>query len=277
MRIPNCRQRGFTLIELLVVIAIIGILAGLLLPSLSRAKETARTTTCLNNFRQMSISIKLWIDDHDGKFPPAAVPDPLFPKDTRQTLGGFDPITGFLALVPSAMARPLYDYMKPSEVYRCPADKGQRILPCVCEHGGQYKPSNWETIGCSYQYNAGGLVTLTGGGFKVPPADPAEGLASKSEDWVPNPSHYILLHEPPARLYGCPNGEVEWYQWHYARGASDISDPQRARQQFISPIMFVDGHAAIHDFSKALSLDPYYPYEPTEDWTWYKPAIDLVP
>ena len=41
--------------------------------------------------------------------------------------------------------------------------------------------------------------------------------------------------------------------------------------------MFVDGHAAIHDFSRALSLYPYYPYEPTEDWTWYKPAIDPLP
>ena len=270
MRIHNRRQRGFTLIELLVVIAIIGILAGLLLPSLSRAKEKARTATCLNNFRQMSISIKLWIDDHNGKFPPVVVPDPIIPKDTRQTLGGYDPFPGFLPQVPSAMARPLYEYMKPSEVYRCPADKGQRILPCVCEGGGHYKPSNWETIGCSYQYNAGGLTTLAGGGFKVPPADPDEGLARKSEDWVPDPSQYILLHEPPARLYGCLSGEVEWYQWHYARGASDISDPpQRAHQQFISPIMFVDGHAAIHDFSKALSRDPYYPYEPTE-------GLDLV-
>ena len=108
MRIHNRRQRGFTLIELLVVIAIIGILAGLLLPSLSRAKEKARTATCLNNFRQMSISIKLWIDDHNGKFPPAAVPDPIIPKDTRQTLGGYDPFPGFLPQVPSAMARPLY-------------------------------------------------------------------------------------------------------------------------------------------------------------------------
>jgi prepilin-type N-terminal cleavage/methylation domain-containing protein len=251
MNTKNRARRGFTLIELLVVIAIIMILASMLLPSLSRAKEKAKTTTCLNNLRQMGISIKLWIDDHSARFPPAAVVDP-FPitNDTRRTLGGFDPRPEFRLVVPSAKARPLYDYMKPSEVYRCPADKGQRIL--LCETPQKLKPSNWETIGCSYQYNAGGLVVLAGGGFKQTPADPAEGVANKPEDWAPSPERYILLHEPPARLYGC------------------INTPQ----QFISPILFVDGHSAMHNFSKFLSTDPLYPYEPTRDWIWYKPAVD---
>jgi len=45
-----------------------------------------------------------------------------------------------------------------------------------------------------------------------------------------------------------------------------------APPQFISPILFVDGHTAAHNFSKALTVDPYYPYEETKDWMWYKPA-----
>ena len=64
------KKNGFTLIELLVVIAIIGILAALLLPVLSRAKDRALTVACLNNLKQLQVCWQLYADDNNDILPP---------------------------------------------------------------------------------------------------------------------------------------------------------------------------------------------------------------
>lgn len=63
------RRNGFTLIELLVVIAVIAILAAILMPALSQARDRARAAVCLNNMKQIGIAIHLYAQDYDGFVP----------------------------------------------------------------------------------------------------------------------------------------------------------------------------------------------------------------
>ena len=71
-------KSAFTLIELLVVIAIIAILASLLQPAISRAKEQGHRTTCKNNSRQWLLSLAMYASDNDDMFPPGGSNNPYW-------------------------------------------------------------------------------------------------------------------------------------------------------------------------------------------------------
>jgi len=123
MRTQAAARRGFTLIELLVVIAIIAILASMLLPALSKAKSKGQGILCMNNTKQLMIAWKLYVDDQNGKIPPAYSDNP---NQSAWVYGILDWSTSNRDNwdVTNTLAKgTLWGYVgKAAAVYKCPAD-----------------------------------------------------------------------------------------------------------------------------------------------------------
>jgi prepilin-type N-terminal cleavage/methylation domain-containing protein/prepilin-type processing-associated H-X9-DG protein len=117
----SSHRGAFTLIELLTVIAIIAILASMLLPSLSRAREMARRTSCASNLRQLNLGIQQYTQDYDETLPPAAVG-----TGGENKIGGWVFYSQFGTGANSARFDPskgaIYPYVKSVQIFVCPDD-----------------------------------------------------------------------------------------------------------------------------------------------------------
>jgi len=89
-------RNAFSLVELLVVVAILGMLVGLLVPAVQASRETARTTNCASNFRQVGLAMTRYCDTYHGRWPETThtvEPDPITGKYTRAWIYTIAPYT----------------------------------------------------------------------------------------------------------------------------------------------------------------------------------------
>jgi prepilin-type N-terminal cleavage/methylation domain-containing protein/prepilin-type processing-associated H-X9-DG protein len=140
LRFDRAKISGFTLIELLVVIAIIAILAAILFPVFSRARENARKASCQSNLKQLGLGFAQYLQDYDGGYPGAGqyqkwnsghwVKGPNSTDNNgggatlAEVVGGTQAPTGRQADIEGGA---LFPYTKSAQIYICPSNSDGQI------------------------------------------------------------------------------------------------------------------------------------------------------
>ena len=236
-------KRGFTLLELLVAIAILGILAALLFPALSSAKNRANRATCLNNLRQVALGVTLYADEHDNVLTLVSTNHaPNVWTDYKSWMRSYVGLNGVSS--------------PEDAVFACPADKfhytdayASSYMPQSCHSLSNYNYS-------SYVFNAGNMR----GDF--PFTNNFPGIAGRKLTSIRNTAKTVLVAEIPALIP---------YSWH---------QPQRLPSGLVtglnnakSMVGFVDGHVRyINIFWDAIHIatghEQAWHYDPPEGYEY---------
>jgi prepilin-type N-terminal cleavage/methylation domain-containing protein/prepilin-type processing-associated H-X9-DG protein len=242
-RPKETRASAFTLIELLVVIAIIAILAAMLLPSLTKAKQKAQGIHCVNNLRQLELGWLLYAHDNRD-----FLPGDKWPDEANHVPNAGNWITGWLTPVGSGpnnfdntntiyLLDPTYSqvgpYVKNPGVYKCVADQSLAVI------SGQTYPrvrsmsmNSW--MGPNSQAWSGEAFQVFAKLSSIVLPSPSDAIVFIDERSDSIDDGYFAIDMVQQQLVNLPAG--------YHNGASGIT--------------FADGHAQIHKWRDRRTLPP---------------------
>ncbi|HEV7925588.1 MAG TPA: prepilin-type N-terminal cleavage/methylation domain-containing protein [Verrucomicrobiae bacterium] len=259
------RERGFTLIELLVVIAIIAILAAMLLPALSRAKQAALGTQCISNLKQCQLAAAEYKGENNGYLVPNS-PYSGYSDAGESNMAWIDcangqgesyPDASFgntnLALYTSGLLAPYV--ASQIGVYKCPAD----VVPSA--NGQRLR---------TYSMNGQmGAVYMARGNFNDDTPPPALQYVKETDITHPSPSDAFVFCEE--NMWSINDG----YLQIDSHGGNFPDVPAAAYHDNGLTLSFADGHAQIHKWqTKTLqNAVSHYPQVSggvnNADWIWF--------
>jgi prepilin-type N-terminal cleavage/methylation domain-containing protein/prepilin-type processing-associated H-X9-DG protein len=212
MRSTTSSRRGFTLIELLVVIAIISILASMLFPAFSRARESARKIVCVSNLKQIGLGVMMYTQDYDEMYP---IGGPFWETSIPADL---------------QLAKVLDPQIKSMQVWDCPSWKGHY------------------TASAGYVGNYSFVTAAANNIIGVPDANPANPplRTPSSLAGVSEPSKFPMLFCGAApQQAGTAVSGVGVSMSGYMNAHSGIKDEAWAQGNGLggTNVLFADGHA----------------------------------
>jgi prepilin-type N-terminal cleavage/methylation domain-containing protein/prepilin-type processing-associated H-X9-DG protein len=146
-RLKTQPKRAFTLVEILVVLGILALLSAILLPAFATVRGRARQSSCLSNLKQIGVSVGMYMQDYDGRYPRAVDPmDHAYPM----VWSDYPQFSQDIASFPLVNVA-LQPYLKSKQVFACPADTGFSEADFT-ELPLDATPTSFEKFGTSYYY-----------------------------------------------------------------------------------------------------------------------------